>query len=392
MSKTFKTVFILLLAAAVAGPLFGLNIPPGPIVLYPPDVAVFILNLWIITKWSEVVKLYRQRLEFKAFSAFVIIALLSWLLSPLSLSASDKGIALLYLLRFAAYFQIYPAVLVSLKMNPPIRKFFTRLIILSGIVLIVLGWFQYFLYPDLRNLYYLGWDPHYFRIFSTILDPNYFGLILVLFFLFSLSLQQVFYRQILIKLVVLATLAFTYSRSSYLAFLSGILYWAYLSRRLLKYFLAGIIFFGSLFLLPRPGGVGVELERIFTVRERLNNWQQAVEIISDKPFLGIGFNTLRFKIRDDKRSSEDWRTNHAAGGVDNSLLFVAASSGLTGLAVYLVFLISVFRKLNKIGKSMMISVIVHSLFLNSLFYTYILIWLYILSALMQKEVKGNTQV
>ena len=37
-----------------------------------------------------------------------------------------------------------------------------------------------FVYPDLRNLWYLGWDPHYYRVFATLLDPNYVGILLVL--------------------------------------------------------------------------------------------------------------------------------------------------------------------------------------------------------------------
>ena len=383
MKKIHKIIFVLLLVSVSAGPLFQIDFFPQPLKLYPPDIVVLLLNLLLLPSRREWLRLYRERPEFKAFGLFILVALASWLFSPIRLSQTDKIISLLYLVRFMAYFQIYPLVLIVLEKQYLDRQFLLKIISLFGIFLVIAGWLQYFLYPDLRNLYYLGWDPHYRRIFSTVLDPNYFGLILVVLFLFRLSNPSL-KQEIIYKITFLFTLAFTYSRSSYVSFASGALYWAFRSGKFLKYFLAGTVLILTLFLLPRPGGAGVELERLFSIRERLSNWQTAVTIVKNKPFLGVGFNTLRFNFRNSQYLREDWLTSHSAAGIDNSFLFVAASSGLLGLAVYLVFLTALFLRLDATGKSLMIAAAVHSLFLNSLFFTYFLVWFYLLSGLQQK--------
>ena len=383
MKKIHKIIFVLLLASVSAGPLFQIDFFPQPLKLYPPDIVVFLLNLLLLPSGRELLRLYREKPEFKAFGLFILVAFASWFFSPIRLSQTDKIISLLYLVRFMVYFHIYPLVLIALDRQYLERQFLVRIISLFGILLVIAGWLQYFLYPDLRNLYYLGWDPHYRRIFSTVLDPNYFGLILVVLFLFRLSNPSIL-REIIYKMAFLITLAFTYSRSSYLAATVGAGYWAFRSGRFLKYFIAATVLTLTLFLLPRPGGVGVELERLFSIRERIANWQSAMSIVKNKPFLGVGFNTLRFNFRNSQYLREDWLTSHSAAGIDNSFLFVAASSGLLGLAVYLVFLTALFLRLDATGKSLMIAAAVHSLFLNSLFFTYFLVWFYLLLGMQQK--------
>ena len=390
MKKIHKIIFVLLLASVSAGPLFQIDFFPQPLKLYPPDIVVFLLNLLLLPSGRELLRLYREKPEFKAFGLFILVAFASWFFSPIRLSQTDKIISLLYLVRFMVYFHIYPLVLIALDRQYLERQFLVRIISLFGILLVIAGWLQYFLYPDLRNLYYLGWDPHYRRIFSTVLDPNYFGLILVVLFLFRLSNPSIL-REIIYKMAFLITLAFTYSRSSYLAATVGAGYWAFRSGRFLKYFIAATVLTLTLFLLPRPGGVGVELERLFSIRERIANWQSAMSIVKNKPFLGVGFNTLRFNFRNSQYLREDWLTSHSAAGIDNSFLFVAASSGLLGLAVYLAFLTALFLRLDATGKSLMIAAAVHSLFLNSLFFTYFLVWFYLLAGLQQK-IRESTPV
>ena len=106
--------------------------------------------------------------------------------------------------------------------------------------------------------------------------------------------------------------------------------------------------------------------------------------------LGVVFNPLRFNFRNSQYLREDWLTSHSAAGFDNSFLFVAASSGILGLIAYLGFLTALFLRLDATGKSLMIATAVHSLFLNSLFFTYFLVWFYLLSGLQQKF-KESTQ-
>ena len=114
MKKIHKIIFVLLLASVSAGPLFQIDFFPQPLKLYPPDIVVFLLNLLLLPSGRELLRLYREKPEFKAFGLFILVAFASWFFSPIRLSQTDKIISLLYLVRFMVYFHIYPLVLIAL--------------------------------------------------------------------------------------------------------------------------------------------------------------------------------------------------------------------------------------------------------------------------------------
>ena len=89
----------------------------------------------------------------------------------------------------------------------------------------------------------------------------------------------------------------------------------------------------SAFLLPRPGGDGVKLERTFSIIQRWENYQAGFKLWQ-QPIFGLGFNTLRYYNQD--------YLSHASAGQDSSLLFVAVTTGLVGLTAYLFWLKSIF--------------------------------------------------
>jgi len=231
----------------------------------------------------------------------------------------------------------------------------------------------------------LGWDPHYKRIFALIFDPNYLGLILVLGFLLRHSTRKINSKEIIIQIIFLITVLFTYSRSSYLALISALIFYAWKIKKVVPYLSVSIILLISLLYLPRPAGAGVRLERLFSIKERLTNWQSAGLIIIRHPVLGVGFNTLRFARKNIGSLPENWLTGHSAAGVDNSFLFVAATTGLTGVIIFLFFLANLFNQSDLTGKTALIAVSIHSLFLNSLLFNFILIWLWLILALSKKE-------
>ena len=101
-------------------------------------------------------------------------------------------------------------------------------LMVSGAIFIVFGYIQYLFYSNLRNLYYLGWDDHLYRLFSTFLDPNFAGIFLVLILL--LTVQYFFLeRKTKIKIVIamfsvlaLIALYLTYSRSAFISMVLGV--------------------------------------------------------------------------------------------------------------------------------------------------------------------------
>jgi O-antigen ligase len=107
--------------------------------------------------------------------------------------------------------------------------------------------------------------------------------------------------------------------------------------------------------------------------------KNSFKIFSQNPFLGTGFNVYRYVQKNQGLlPQDDWLENHAGAGADSSLLFVAATTGVIGLVCYLFYLIRLFKLPNL--NYYVIPLLAHSLFLNSLFYPAVLVWLSILVA------------
>ena len=76
-----------------------------------------------------------------------------------------------------------------LSQNKDFKSLVKKLIIFIGIFIVGLGFIQFLFYQSLRNLFYLGWDEHLYRMFSIFLDPNFAGAFFVLYyFLFVLNI------------------------------------------------------------------------------------------------------------------------------------------------------------------------------------------------------------
>ena len=161
----------------------------------------------------------------------------------------------------------------------------------------------------------------------------------------------------------------------------GILAW----RRKSKKLFLGAVIFGviTIAVLPRPGGEGVKLERQSTIWARINNYKESIQFFWEKPVFGQGFNTLRYVKRDKGLLGEDdWRRTHSGAGVDSSLLFTLATTGVVGLVVYLDLLEKMIKQSLKEKKGILLAsggaILIHSMFNNSLFYSFIMLWWWIL--------------
>ncbi len=272
----------------------------------------------------------------------------------------------------------------------------------------MLGLIQYFWYPYLRNLSYLGWDPHLYRVFSTFLDPNFASI----FFVLTLWLGTYLWFQNkqrwivgLGEILVFVALLLTYSRSGYLALVFGIATMAVCSKHAKQAIVIILLFIGMLFLLPHKEGEGVKLFRTVSTVARFGNWQRGVTLIKEAPLLGHGFNTLRYVQRKHGWVDDTQIVSHAGAGLDNSMEFIWATTGILGLGIYLWLLARIFRmgksvlqsvKFRQLGVVLittMVSVIIHSQFSNSLFFPQIVMWVWILIAALEKSVSfGKSRV
>ena len=184
MNTLLKIAVVLLLFSSLLGPSVRWPFSLPPLNIYIPDIFAALVSLLTVINFRIIFKLIKNNPTSILFLTFAAFSFLTLIISPIYLSLNEKVISLLYLIRYCAYFSMYPACLYLISQKKSGSQILQKTLYLAGIGFIIIGWLQYFLYPDLRNLSYIGWDPHYKRIFALIFDPNYLGLFLI-YFIFS---------------------------------------------------------------------------------------------------------------------------------------------------------------------------------------------------------------
>ena len=266
---------------------------------------------------------------------------ISYLFPGRSLSRADPA----YLLRFVSYTAFYFTFRIV-----EFRRYYPYLVI-SATIFLFIGFFQYFLLPDTRFLTYLGFDDHYFRLIGSLIDPNFTGLVLVVFTL--LAPKRFF-------VVPLLALALTFSRASFLALAVSLVYLSFTKKQFKLLFLL-LILGVFLYFAPKPFGEGVNLFRTFSIISRFENQKQALAIFLKNPILGVGFGPRK---------------------IDNSFIFVLATTGTVGFIAFMAFLKKAWQVTpDPLIKAALLAVLVHSLFNNSLFYSWILALFFLLVSL-----------
>ena len=103
-----------------------------------------------------------------------------------------------------------------------------------------------------------------------------------------------------------------------------------------------------------------------TAQLRVDSWQEGLRIWRKQPLLGVGFGGYQFAQNFAEKES------HAATGSDSSLLNVVATTGIIGFGIFGIFLsdlVATSWRKRKIGFLAAGSgLLVHSIFVNSLFF------------------------
>ena len=376
------------------------------------DIGVGLMVIaWLIL--TTLNKKYKNSFLIKPILIFAGICFISLLINLRLLNLSEFLISFLYLIRwifYAGIFFIVDAFDEKFKRKVP---FF---MVLSGTIIVFTGFIQYFMYPALRNLIYLGWDEHLYRMFSTFLDPNFLGAFLVLNFLFVLGLFLHYFKDIrkfgilgVLGILNLIAVFLTYSRSALVMLFVSILTFLILGKKMKTTFVIVFIFIILVVLLSKTGrSEGTNLLRSVSSEARIGSSIAALNIIKDNPILGVGFNTYRYtQYRYGIFKGDGWQNSHAAAGTDNSFLFVLATTGIIGLLSYIYLWYKILKKQilfintsnNKFTKifsaviiSSIIGIFINTLFINSLFYPFIMEWLWILIALNSSNLKVKENI
>lgn len=247
------------------------------------------------------------------------------------------------------------------------HQWLTIFFILTMTSFLVIGFLQYLLIPDLRFIGELGWDVHYFRLAGSMLDPNFLGMILVnglLVWLFAIAKNENW--RIAIGFFFILALLFTYSRSSYGAFiLVTSLYFLLKTKKLItkkiqkSLLILGLVFIALIPFLPKPGGLGVNLARTETIQSRAEVNKSVIENIQPKDLMfgkGLFVSTVNLKTTD--------RVVHA-NFPDNILVFILIGTGIPGLIFFGVFiykLMIVYFKKRSLQFLLLTGTMAHSMF------------------------------
>ena len=248
----------------------------------------------------------------------------------------------------------------------------------------IFGWIQFFWFSDIKPFFVWGWDIHLFRLVGTFLDPTFLGLIIV-FGLLTTIIRIIVVKEkrkyIAISLFLLISLAFTYSRASYLALFAGLFVIAWYKKFIKKAIIFILVFAGLLFLLPTSKNHSIELLRSFSALARIENYQVTLKIFSKSPIFGIGYDNMCIAYQ--KYVGAQSFDSHSCSGSDSSLLFILATTGILGIISFIYMIIGISRSL-KTGTNLLLlsssffALIVHSLFSNSLFYPWVMGYMVIL--------------
>lgn len=274
-----------------------------------------------------------------------------WSVCILSLFFSLDLSGWFYFMRFVIYSSVVYLTYHLVKSRILGLGEFLILIKITGASLAIIGLLQLIFFPDLEQLLIFGFDPHKNRIVSTFLDPNFFGAFMnftFVLFIYELLIKkskniQDFARANVWKIsgvfLTGVVIILTFSRSAYLMLAAAlVLTFLIKSRKLLIIFIS---FFMLLYFIFPPftarinGAVNVDK----SASERFNSWNKGIEIFQQNPVLGVGFNNVR-NYAQSRNLVQLFSIDggNSGAGIDSSLIFILATTGLTGFVFFILFL------------------------------------------------------
>ncbi len=332
---------------------------------------------------------------------FVGIGLSSLLIHSDGMSWGEVMGSALYGVRWACLFALG---IMVFNESAASKKIILHMLLAVAGLLAIAGFIQLKLKPDFTDLEILGWDPHQGRLLSTWFDPNFMGGLFAFILPTSLALawEKTPQRWMYLGLSGLLGIALllTLSRSAYLALGASLLILGLLRSWKLLLIFAVI---GSLAVVAVPSvqnrfnDLVDSASSVFTetyslpdasARHRFGSWEEAWELYSQAPLLGQGYNRYEYAALELGTLKD---TNiHSASGSDSSLLNAMATTGILGflsfLLVYCIIAIDAFKTRREALSAGVLSglagLLIHCIFVNSLFFPLFLAPFWILIGLL----------
>lgn len=327
--------------------------------IYLYEITLTLSLFFLLFKYRFKMFEYSWKRFFPIFLFFLIL-FISLIVDWNKYSFYENFVGFLYLYRLHLYFLYFFYLHYHIKNNNNFLIVIKKGIFFIAITTIISSLIQYFLYPDLRNLLYQGWDPHLYRTFGVFFDTSISAAIFGIFFLTI--------NQPIIKIFYLVLVALSFSRSTYLGLSLTLIYLFVSQKQFKKIFLFLALFITLIFFIPKPSGEGVNLKRLYSINSRFEDYREGINLWKNKPFFGYGYNRIRF--------IKNSNSIHSGSSFSSSFLTILVSSGILGLLSFIWALWSL-REINKISAVLLIFLSIISLFDNVLLHPFILFLLLI---------------
>lgn len=310
---------------------------------YNQQVNIYAYEIFMAAAFVLLFMFYRRapfiRIGLSRYILYFLGSLvISFLITASSFDRYSNMVGILYLLRLCFYFLHFLYFAHHISVYKTGRKHLSFELYLIVIVLAVSSWLQYIFYPNLRNLLYMGWDPHLYRVFGFFFEPYLAGaaLGLALYFIYFHGYGLKKYRYLLLSCLFILIML-TFSRTVYAAVMIS-LFALFIQKRKYKLLLLTAVSFVVLaFAIPKPVGVGVQLLRTFSVETRIRNAGEGLSMWKKYPVFGVGYNRIRYaKARLGLTGKLD--SSHAAASYHSSFITILASGGILSLAAFALLL------------------------------------------------------
>ncbi len=402
-----RILFFILIVLFPLGEITRFQLQNGVAIRLNDVLVCIVVLLWLLRRIHKrnVHLIFNDRI-IQLLIIFYATGLFSLLLSISHLTITNFFVSFLFLLRFVSYTMLYA---VAREFSEQDKKKIFFLLLFSGVIFLLVGFLQLQFYSDLANLSYLEWDNHVYRLFSSFFDPNFAGAFLVLLLIVFSAVAVRFLEErkkwqfcisLFFVLITLSGMYLTYSRSAILAMLAGMSTLLILKGKnkiillLFASLVIAFLVFSKNFYI-----VNMNLLRVASSEARIDSAQTAISIIKQNIAFGVGFNAYKYaQVRYGFRKGTDVLKSHADAGTDNSFLFVLATTGILGFIIYVGVLITILKRAVQVLRfpktsafqktiaiviiSSLVGLIVNAQFINSLFYPFILEWVFILLGLM----------
>jgi hypothetical protein len=224
-----------------------------------------------------------------------------------------------------------------IQVKPDFKVTIMRGIVLFAGITFLTSVVQYFLYPNIRNIAYLGWDPHWYRMVGLFFDPPITGAVYGLLFIFVyVYLKKIpFAIWIAVLFALFVGILLTYSRGTFLGFAVISLFLIFRKRIVMGIGIISIVLILSFVFLPKPFGESVNLLRTFSIFSRISNYQEALSLWQKQPIQGVGYNRIRYARNSaDFENEEDRQSNHAGASFHSSFLITLVTGGIIGFGLF----------------------------------------------------------